>query len=60
MLSHCFSDCSVGVGFFVTGLSQISSFSSFYQNLVEFIISLNSTTRSLGDKVTSLCNVWSI
>ena len=26
MLSHCFLDCSVGVGVFVTGLSQISSF----------------------------------
>ena len=29
MLSRCFLDCSVGVGFFVTGLSQISSFFSF-------------------------------
>ena len=27
MLSRCFLDCSVGVGVFVTGLSQISSFS---------------------------------
>ena len=26
MLSRCFLDCSVGVGVFVTGLSQISSF----------------------------------
>ena len=25
MLSRCFLDCSVGVGVFVTGLSQISS-----------------------------------
>ena len=28
MLSRCFLDCSVGVGFFVTGLSKISSFFS--------------------------------
>ena len=28
MLSRCFLDCSVGVGFFVTGLSHISSFFS--------------------------------
>ena len=28
MLSRCFLDCSVGVGVFVTGLSQISSFFS--------------------------------
>ena len=27
MLSRCFLDCSVGVWVFVTGLSQISSFS---------------------------------
>ena len=32
MLSRCFLDCSVGVGVFVMGLSQISSFFS-YQNL---------------------------
>ena len=30
MLSRCFLDCSVGVGVFVTGLSQISSFFSKY------------------------------
>ena len=30
MLSRCFLDCSVGVGVFVTGLSQISSFFYFY------------------------------
>ena len=29
MLSRCFLDCSVGVGVFVTGLSQISSFFYF-------------------------------
>ena len=28
MLSRCFLDCYVGVGVFVTGLSQISSFFS--------------------------------
>ena len=28
MLSRCFLDCSEGVGVFVTGLSQISSFFS--------------------------------
>ena len=28
MLSRCFLDCSVGVGVFVTGLSQICSFFS--------------------------------
>ena len=31
MLSRYFLDCSVGVGVFVTGLSQISSFLSFCQ-----------------------------
>ena len=30
MLSRCSLDCSVGVGVFVTGLSQISSFFSPY------------------------------
>ena len=30
MLSRCFSDCSVGEGVFVTGLSQISSFFSTF------------------------------
>ena len=30
MLSRCFLDCSVGVGVFVTGLSQISSFFSVH------------------------------
>ena len=29
MLLCCFLDFSVGVGFFVTGLSQISSFSAY-------------------------------
>ena len=29
MLSRCFLDCSVGVGVFVTGLIQSSSFFSF-------------------------------
>ena len=42
MLSRCFLDCSVGVGVFVTGLSQISSFFyldhtlNFCRNLVIF------------------------
>ena len=31
MLSRCFLDCSVDVGVFVTGLSQISSFFSYIQ-----------------------------
>ena len=33
MLSRCFLDCSVGVGVFVTGLSQISSFFSYNKHL---------------------------
>ena len=33
MLSRCFLDCSVGVGVFVTGLSQISSFFSNMQGI---------------------------
>ena len=33
MLSLCFLDCSVGVGVFVTGLSQISSFFSCLHTL---------------------------
>ena len=37
MLSRCFLDCSVGVGVFVTGLSQISSFFSCKQNVVSLI-----------------------
>ena len=37
MLSRCFLDCSVGVGVFVTGLSQISSFFSCH-NLIEIYI----------------------
>ena len=36
MLSRCFLDCSVGVGVFVTGLSQISSFFFLF-----FVIPLN-------------------
>ena len=35
MLSRCFLDCSVGVGVFVTGLSQISSFFSQYENVAQ-------------------------
>ena len=31
MLSRCFFYCSEGVGVFVTGLSQISSFFSFHK-----------------------------
>ena len=34
MLSRCFLDCSVGVGVFVTGLSQISSFFSYSQESI--------------------------
>ena len=34
MLSRCFLDCSVGVGVFVTGLSQISSFFSYTKNKI--------------------------
>ena len=30
VLSRCFLGCSVGVGFFVAGLGQISSFFSVY------------------------------
>ena len=40
MLSRCFLDCSVGVGVFVTGLSQISSF---------FSVTFNSEETSFGD-----------
>ena len=38
MLSRCFLDCSVGVEVFVTGLSQISSFFSYFSD--------NETSRS--------------
>ena len=37
MLSRCFLDCSVGVGIFVKGLSQISSFfayANYFNNVV--------------------------
>ena len=33
MLSRCFLDCSVGVGVFVKGLSQISSFFSYFSGI---------------------------
>ena len=36
MLSRCFLDCSVGVGVFVTGLSQISSFFSHHIILTKY------------------------
>ena len=39
MLPRCFLDCSVGVGVFVTGLSQISSFFSTH---ISVIITKNS------------------
>ena len=32
MLSRCFLDCYVGIGVFVTGLSQISAFFSPYRD----------------------------
>ena len=37
MLSRCFLDCSVGVGVFVTGLSQISSLFSFERHRIGLI-----------------------
>ena len=37
MLSRCFLGFSVAVGVFVIGLSQISSFFSFYLNLEKCI-----------------------
>ena len=39
MLSLCFLEFSVGVGVFVTGLSQISSCSSFFQTEKMFSLS---------------------
>ena len=47
MLSRCFLDCSVGVGVFVTGLSQISSFFSCFRTF-QFQTSLG-TSVLLGD-----------
>ena len=46
MLSRCFLDCSVGVGVFVTGLSQISSFFSrlplvLFRFCIEQLLKLN-------------------
>ena len=38
MLSRCFLDFSVGVGVFVTGLSQISSFFSLISRNAEWIV----------------------
>ena len=37
MLSRCFFDFSVGVGAFVIGLSQISSFFSFNRSLSNLV-----------------------
>ena len=36
MLSRCFLDCSVGVGVFVTGLSQIQCSRNFLRNYWTF------------------------
>ena len=41
MLSRCFLDCSDGVGVYVTGLSQISAFFSFGQNVYFSIFWIN-------------------
>ena len=50
MLSRCFLDCSAGVGVFVTGLSQISSF--FSKTGPKFI--------HQGDHKTMLTVLWKV
>ena len=55
MLSRCFLDCSVGVGVFVTGLSQISSF--FPQNEADAVRCFAQIEAVIVDKeaITLLC-----
>ena len=48
MLSRCFLDCSVGVGVFVTGLSQISSFFSYTRLRLEIVSESRQIRRSDG------------
>ena len=49
MLSRCFLDCSVGVGVFVTGLSQISSF--FYETYATVLEkSINVTAKPMSGR----------
>ena len=53
MLSRCFLDCSVGVGGFVTGLSEISSF--FSQNCENILSKVfRSTARQPTQEVGSI------
>ena len=47
MLSRCFLDCSVGVGVFVTGLSQISSFFSCNTSLLNVQVYVSSDVQML-------------
>ena len=63
MLSRCFLDCSVGVGVFVTGLSQISSFFSYYQILevsINIATGAASPQRMLTPPDTWSCPIWDL
>ena len=61
MLSRCFLDCSVGVGVFVTGLSQISSFFSSninFQNKSSCFLLLSSSFCPVCLSVCYSVNQW--
>ena len=63
MLSRCFLDCSVGVGVFVTGLSQISSFFSWNAHsicLTHTTPSLSIYANSYQIKLNLLCEIWNM
>ena len=60
MLSRCFLDCSVGVGVFVTGLSQISFFFSFkiYKLLAVTFIPAFTTNAMTSDFLLLISHGW--
>ena len=53
MLSRCFLDCPVGVGVFVTGLSQISS---FFSSTINYSVLLRITDEGWKPEM----HIWSI
>ena len=60
MLSRCFLDCSVGVGVFVTGLSQISSFFSYLHLKCENVVDHGVGTVKLNTNCIFDLETWNI
>ena len=54
MLSRCFLDCSVGVGFFVTGLSQISFFLLYPTGFIYKILQTANTDLYVSENMSLL------